>query len=324
MRTITFSEISAYLTCRQRHWFEYVMRLPRKPVPHMEFGTMVHIGFEAAMKAQYAGLPWEPAAGSAMLAHKDKTLRNQPGDVDVTELSESLTEAMAVAIRALHWLKPELWETATIGGKPAIEIELEIPLADGIKYRCHQDWVARNKQTGQWWAWEFKTRKTLPTVELGEVSLQQALYQYVLHQNGIFIEGAMEFAILAALPKEPKVNKNGTISRAACATDWDTYKSAVLANHGDPAEYKEMRVQLEAKEWFRMIPQYRTIDECKRTWDAVAVPIAHELTHNNVKVVPILARHICRQCSYIETCLEKVRGYHVAIEITEEVEADGQ
>lgn len=322
-RMVHVSEINTYLTCRQRHEYEYIEKAPVRTTERMDFGTVVHAGLEYGLLAAHKGEAWEEALDVGCQTAIDERLEEASKFMNedaLQGLNVELDEAHIVAGRALRWLDPTKWETLIINGKPAIEIELRAKIVDGIDFGCKQDWVARNKQTGQAWSFEFKARKQLTSDAMGAVSLQQAAYQQALALNGYPIEGAMEFCILAEMPREPKVNKGGDMSRAACATDWATYEAALLREGLDPAEYVDMRSKLDAKEWFRLVPQYRTLGECQRTWDSVVVPIARELDRGGLAPVPVLAKHVCKGCSFIEPCLEKLRGYPASFEI--EIEMD--
>lgn len=312
--TTSFSEISAYHTCRKRRWYQYVLRAPQKVSLKLALGSVVHAGLEAAIRACLSGQHIGDAVKSACY----NAIAIAP-----MEEQDALQDASEIALRAVQWLNLTRWETLIIGGKPAIELELSTKIVDGLDFKCRLDWVARDRDTGQVWSFEFKTRAQLTPESLGEISLQQATQQYVLAQHGLPIEGAIEFAIRDHLPNIPKVNKNGSVSRAACATDWPTYLSVLLANGQDPAEYEEIRIDLEAKEWFRIIPQYRTMDECKRTWEAVVIPTAREMYSGQAENIPVLAKHVCRGCPYLEPCMEDVRGYAAPFEIEVEVTADG-
>ena len=322
-REIHVSEINSYLTCRRRHDYQYNKLIPYEANDRMNFGTVVHAGLEGALIAKHNKIGDPLEVGSEYALEKSHHLLaafNKDDEEGYTQLSAALADARSVAARAIKWLDVDRWETLVIDGVPAIEISLSLPIKTRTRtklmFGCTQDWVCRDTSNGQCWSFEFKTRKQLTTESLGEVSLQQAAYQYVLHQKGFPIEGAMEFCILAAVPKWPKLNKDGTMSRAACATDWQTYESALLANNLNPDHYSDMRAQLEFKEWFRLVPQYRTIDECERTWNQVVVPIAKEIvSRDRPVVVPVLAKHTCRACSFLERCMEELRGYHISFEL---------
>lgn len=310
--TTSFSEISTYHTCRKRRWYQYVKRVPQKVSHKLALGSVVHAGMQAAILAQMKGENIE----YAVLESCAKCAAEQP-----QEETEGLVDASAIALRAVRWLNLTNWETLVIGGKPAVEIALSAKVIDGVDFVTRLDWVARNRDTGQAWSFEFKVRKQLTPEALGEVSLQQATQQYVLAQHGFPIEGAIEFAIRDQLPNQPKQNKDGKMSRAACATDWPTYLAALVAAGLNPADYEDVRIDLESKEWFRLVTQYRTMDECNRIWEAVVVPTTREIQSGLVQPIPVLAKHVCRGCSYLEPCMEDVRGYAAPFEIELEVES---
>lgn len=300
-RRLSYSQVSQWTRCRRAWAFKYREELfPRFDRPSLDLGSAVHEGLAAGLQ----GFSYEEAINR--WADEKYSLELLPEEQEV--LQGLLTKAYGITAKSLAFIDlGHKWETVKHDGKPLIEHEFEselgVPGWDG--FHGYVDWVARELATGQVWLIDFKVRDSMQPVEAEEFNLQMAIYQYLLGKLNIPAVGSIAWQIRNELPKSPKVNKDGTISRAACATDWDTYSAAVVAAGQDPEHYLEMKAKLETVEFFRLSRAYRGSNEVQNLWSDVVLPVAKDIgggIYRNLNHVT------CNGCSYKNLCLEELRG----------------
>ena len=92
-RTVSHSEVEAYLSCERKHFYNYGMKIQKRVLPSaLRRGTICHSALEAHFTVLKAGGSWEDAVNAALdnlIAH----MRETPAD-----------HALCAAVKyALEW-----------------------------------------------------------------------------------------------------------------------------------------------------------------------------------------------------------------------------
>jgi len=155
--------------------------------------------------------------------------------------------------------------------------------------------------------------------------MQFVLYQYGLSMTtGEYIEGTLTFQIKPELPKIPKVNQDGTVSRQNIATTWKVYAETVKALGQSVEDYSDMKVKLKGKTFHNLIRNFRSPEEMQHAWDYYVNALGQEMHKRMLRPKSKLTRmptygYRCHNCEYRRECLEMLRGdaiHHERIEVT--------
>ena len=233
---------------------------PRYTPAPLRRGTMVHKGFEAALLHNFEGCKdletLQNTGRQAIYRAQAEWITSPEVEPFISAEKKDDAEALAVdAGRIFTRSFPRLgvhtgeWETvAAKSGEPMIEWKMETPLTGWAGLHGTADWVARNTKTQHLWLWDWKTRKVLQSESADRFQLPHPTYIELLRiTEGVELAGAVTFQITAKVPKQPKQLKDGSISKAACATDWATYKAAVEAAGLDVKDYEFMKTATDTK-----------------------------------------------------------------------------
>ena len=310
---LSFSQISTYLRCRQEWQYVYQGKLaPRMDARPLSLGSAVHIGLATALREYHCGqMSVEDGVRKGTESWKERELaRDDLFEEEIEAIHQVAADAEQIAIRTLRKLPIDEWETVTDpAGIPMIEYYFTIPLKGWGGFHGYIDWVGRHKPTGQIWLVDWKVRKSFQPYEAEEVNLQNAAYQYAIFR--ILrkpLVGTITFQISDKPPAKPKLNKDGTMSRALIKTDWETYKAALLEAGLSPDDYLDMAEKLSTVEFFRPAKEYRTLDTVRRVWKEVIEPTAREIRRSNKIVVRNLGHRTCNGCAYRQLCLAELGG----------------
>ena len=310
---LSFSQISTYLRCHQEWWYAYQENLvPRMDARPLSLGSAVHMGLATALREYHCSrMSVEDGVRKGVESWKEQELaRGDLFEEEIEAVHQVAVDAEQIAIRTLRKLPIDEWETVTDpAGIPMIEYHFTIPLKGWGGFHGYIDWVGWHKPTGQIWLVDWKVRKSFQPHEAEEVNLQNAAYQYaifrVLRKPPV---GTITFQISGKPPAKPKLNKDGTMSRALVKTDWETYKVALLEAGLNPDDYLDMAEKLSTVEFFRPVKEYRTLDTVHRVWKEIIEPTAREIRRSNKIVVRNLGHRTCNGCAYRQLCLAELGG----------------
>jgi len=310
---LSFSQISTYLRCRQEWRYVYQENLvPRVDARPLSLGSAVHMGLATALREYYyGGVPVEDGVRKGVESWKERELAQ--GDLfeeEIEAIHQVGADAEQIAIRTLRKLPIDEWETVMDpAGIPMIEYHFTVPLKGWGGFHGYIDWVGWHKPTDQIWLVDWKVRGSFQPYEAEEVNLQNAAYQYaifrILRKPPV---GTITFQISSKPPARPKLNKDGTMSRALIKTDWETYKAALLEAGLDPDDYLDMAEKLSAVEFFRPVKEYRTLHTVRQVWKEVIEPTAREIRRSNKIVARNLGHRTCNGCAYRQLCLAELNG----------------
>lgn len=326
----SFSQIHAVLSCHYKYDLAYVQRWTRRiDAKPLTKGSLVHRGMEAGLKfyaadqtadvEQRVKLSQEAAALGVRRGLKHYMSQRPIMEEEEPILEEIAAESENVARRAIREFLSEyepLVVTHEGSYAPAVEFKFRLPIPGSKHFFIGLiDVLAKERRTGMNWLVDFKVRKQMTPVEDEELNIQMAAYQWGLgHLFPLLrMAGSIAYQIAEVPPSEPKVNKDGSMSRADCRTTWEIYRAALERNNLDPDDYREMEAKLNTKEWFRPSRAYRGQFEVDTLWNelfAPAIEQSRKLRSRRKKSVVqrSMSAWNCKGCQFREPCLEALRG----------------
>ena len=285
---IHYSEISSFLTCSQKHKYNYIDEVvPREVDKRIDFGTFGHEVLKVFFRKS---------------VHRENIVEfmfDKFPDADPT----ALADACLVGIRAFdHFQKYEL-EPVFVEQTLSMNIE-------GIDFAGTADLVCKDKM-GNYWLIDHKFRKSFLQHDSEYLNLQMIFYHGLLAMSeaNIHIAGSAQYQIKPFAPKEPELTKTGKLSKMNIDTDWATYYEAIKKYNLDPADYSDMPAKLDNKVWFDLetTRSYRKLEQVKKVWDTLIIPTAKKILAR-----PDPARcfnwFTCKSCMMKEYCIEDLNG----------------
>lgn len=305
---VSYSRMRTYLSCKYKYNFIYNMGfVPMLDEMAPTLGSVGHVGLAAGYLGKNIDQAFEEWKSNYVTKHPMYVL----GDTDIIKVlsdmaDEVIQQASLIVPRALDELHLEEWELVEYEGKPLVEAKFAFPINNWKGFTAVIDAVATHKPTSMTWVIDNKFRKSLQSDEVEEMDMQLPIYQQGLWSLGIHTVGTMTNQILSKVPAQPKLNKDGSMSRARISTTWGVYQKALLDNGLDPMNYLEMKDKLDV-EFFRQTYVYRNRQQVQATWDEIVEKVADEM-YNNPSCVRNLGSLGCRNCGIKEYCMEDLRG----------------
>jgi hypothetical protein len=312
---VSFSSISTALDCEQRYAYRYRdgLRLISAQ-EHFEIGSIVHGALESVLTAHWSGAPLPPIETAVRDACAK--LREKRG------MSFDAEENAEIAKKALEYHVPRMdlvsWETVTFEGRPAVELELEIPFGPpewGVFLQTHIDWIARSKATGKVWIVDHKSSQNrLSDQAWVENDLQLGLYREACKLAGLHIDGAILHQLCVYPPAEPvplkRVRKGQRPFSVAKnqRTDWETYQNALIRHGENPDDYGDVRTMLDdqcARTPFRRWVKDVTTDRGHAALMRVALNTVLRMRELRTGSLPIVGRvneWSCGKCEMRSWC----------------------
>jgi hypothetical protein len=191
-----------------------------------------------------------------------------------------------------------------------VEVPLRVRLFDDMESYGIADLVLRERRTGLLYMAEHKTTKNIPSSNFRLRDLQTVLYTEKLRLlTGLNMDGVLWSYTRTEKPKEPRLLKDGTFSRAQIDSTWHVYKAAVEVVGQNPLDYEDMHERLESREVEDYFPRFsyflktdrgilirdyietaRAIEKAKQDWAAGTRTPVRNLTRN------------CDWCSFAKLC----------------------
>ncbi|MHA1225185.1 MAG: PD-(D/E)XK nuclease family protein [Candidatus Hodarchaeales archaeon] len=294
-KNVSWSEIQTWSTCRQKWFWAYdVGIVPKKIERAPSVGSCGHVAIAAVLR----GEDWMQAV--------DGWLKRELNRRPLFDEEKEEIQAIADLIRNII---PRYLDHYHDDFKPVlVEHGFEIPIR-GIKIRLIGYWdaVVQGKD-GHLWLLEHKFPQTkFRTEEQLDLDGQIGTYQYAAHRLGFSIVGTIYNQILSRLPAVPKINKDGSVSKATIYTDWQTYRNFIIEQGLDPSDYQEMEGKLADFKFFQRNYIYRPKAEIRafardmerRIWD---MRKSKKHIYRNESFIT------CGRCPYRELCLESLKG----------------
>ena len=296
-RNVSWSEIRAWCTCRmQWYWIYEVLIVPKRVKRAPSVGSCGHTAIAALLQ----GKDWKKAVKIWL---KEELKKRQPF---FEEEEEEIWE-IADLIRGI--IPRYINEYPLLDFKPVlVEHEFEIPIR-GIETRLIGYWdaIVSDKDDHLWLLEHKFPARQFRTDDNLDLDGQIGVYQYAARRLGYKVVGTIYNQLLGRLPAIPKINKDGSLSRAAVYTDWETYSRFAVEQRLDPRDYPEMKEKLVDFKFFQRNYVYRPLIETqlfardmeRRIWD---------MRKTKKHIYRSESFFVCGQCAYRELCLESIKG----------------
>ena len=329
-RILSYSQILDWMTCRQRWFYRYGCGVQPKRSPRpMTLGDLVHkclAGFLSGEEQDYNKIigAYQSDLWSLSIELEDSS------DEEMERIEKLADDARSIVERTLRTIEALAWHTHVLpDGSPAVELELKTEVPGFNHFASHLDWCAYDTVNDLLWLVDFKVRKSFSPLGYEDVNLQHLIYAYMANLHKIPIIGTVTFEISSDPPKQPKRNKDGSMSRSAVHTDWETYRAALIESNLAVSLYDDMREKLEGVRFTQILQEYRSDVVMSRTWSDIVLPAAREIRlayhaiDNGqwpVNVYRQMRHMACNGCGVRDICLTTFRGYDATPQLTSQFE----
>lgn len=310
-RISTHSMLKTFRRCPKQAEYKYVHRLkPKRLGSPLKRGTWFH----ALLEAHHGGLDWE--AEHAKYSQEFSKLFDEE-----KEYYGDMPTELRIMMESYLWhYQKDPWKTIDT------EFQLEAELPDGTIYRGKVDALVETP-FGRFLV-DHKTHKTLPDLGFRLRDAQSALYLWAAKENGLEVEGFIWNYVRWKAPAKPILLKDGTrLSKAACDTDYVTYRKALIEyrdNHPNfriLPEYKKRLLQLKAQQYEFGAPQLSSFfrrDVLEKSPDMLR-RVVTENFHTSLRmhsynfeatdaVERVVDRGCTFSCSYVDLCTAELMG----------------
>ena len=292
---------------------------------YLTIGKLCHRGMQVAMQELWASGndgKWNLAMSQGVRAIREEydeyICNTDLLDEEMPDMEQMLHDAVSIFRQAFEEFEPWKYEVLTLkkGNEliPALELHFRVPCPPTKGLHGYIDAILRDRQTGFVWCVDYKFRKSLSPDEDEAFNVQNAVYAYACRKMGIDITGTMTWQHVNTPAADPKINKDGTVSKAKIKTTLEHYAEFCL-EHGvmvDEGLLLEMDEKLKDIEWYRATLEYRNDDTINEIWKQCVVPAAkgvksaHGKKANNYRS---LYPWNCKMCQYQSLCQAELRGY---------------
>ena len=322
---LSVSQILSYLKCQKAWEYSYIQNMTRRiERPYLTIGKLCHQGMQGAWTAYSNGASVNDSIEygyKRMNEYYKKYRETVPILEEEVEIFDGIfNDACVIFTNSYKDFEPEKYEVVKIGDVPAIELHFKLPIKGTKGLHGFIDLIVKDKNTNQIWLVDYKFRSTLEDPSSESFNMQNAVYMKASEYLGLQCVGSMTYQYLNQAPSIPKLNKNGTVSRALIKTNWATYASFCASVGQDPNDYaEEMIPKLSSIEWSRPVFEYRSDDMVNNMFDNIITPSIKNITSikkayskGTMKTnIACMYPMNCRLCSFVEVCQGEIRGYDV-------------
>lgn len=278
VKYISYSQLGAFNSCAYKHQLIYGRDI--KPImsnDKMGLGTALHQIVEAHLLNEdpdAALMAWANETSSDWLDYYGLTIEDEEADLSYS-IQDLLGAQVANIVDTARALMPsileELGEKWTVcfdkEGNPLVEYPVVAGIEEGMAFFGYVDAVLLEKATGLIWVVDFKTKSYIENDPEDDFETQTQLYAHALQRDvGVKINGSIIYQISTKVPKTPKQNKNGSMSRTDLHTTWDIYSGELVKFGLNPDDYQDMKYKLANKRFFHQIRTYRSWETLERAW----------------------------------------------------------
>lgn len=308
LTVVTDSELQTFRSCAQKHHFQYRERLrPLVEAKALAVGSIFHAGMRAGIRAGWSA-GWRSRPNTRRLQDQADAATKGIDDLVVAWATKIVAHAADVDFEKLQtevddtaamvkWMLRHYFDRtqADLASLVLVEVEtpFEVPIHDRIgrvsphlRYAGVRDAVFFDVEFNQIVLMEHKTSGGNPQdiEKRVEMDTQTAGYLYALKQQkpqlktvdghplGDALLGRVIYNVLKkALPRPPNVNKDGSVSVAACTTTPEMYRDALNAQvkqRNIPTSTKQaeflQRLVDQGDPFFARVEYHRTKAEIER------------------------------------------------------------
>ncbi|MDR7534527.1 MAG: PD-(D/E)XK nuclease family protein [Armatimonadota bacterium] len=301
----SFSELETFQRCRRLWWYTYEQGwAPKRDATQLRRGAWVH----TLLAAYYAGRDWRAEHDAQLAAVLEAALFDEEREA----LRAEADLIAGVMERYVEHYADERWEVVEYDGAPLVERELLITLPSGRPLKIKVDLVARDLESELVWVWDHKTRQDFDKHMEAETDYdpQLSIYTLGLRALSLPVAGGLHNFLRMRLPAEPRLNKDGTMSRAPIITDEPTVRR-FIARSGvriDDAELLAYLERLPRDAFFRRYYTVRSDDELA----SIAAEIEAKLDERELaRAHGLYTRTLikeCVRCPFFGPCLVSLKG----------------
>lgn len=293
--------------CEQDWAYRYLRGLkPIRVRPEMDVGSFTHICIAAYFNNNHPSRTLKKELGDRQERLVGLGLPQEQLDELEEDMEGNANIAWDVYERWGDWFGPADWEPMYV------EHKLEIDLGGGDTFWGIVDFVGASPD-GMVECIDWKVRGEIQDPDRHRYPLQQVVYAFMLYTRGIEVDKIGTCQMRGVMAKDPKINKNGAISRSAVRTTWDHYAEFAENNGQDPDEYLDMKEKLEAVQWHRRDGDCWGPNRLEMVWDSVVLPRVRRLQSRYDKFTASPIRTAwgtaqCSRCFYADLCSAELFG----------------
>lgn len=288
----SISQVSSYNRCKRRWHYRYVQGLKRKSRDvKLEKGILVH----ECLEKLYLKEPWQD-----VIQNYEKKISHLLEE-EQYEYRKIMLEAHRIMSGYINFYRYE----DDIAEVLAVELPFDIETPDGNQYEGRIDLIYRDHQ-GFVWVCDHKTTKTVPTDTFRYFDSQTNLYFYVAQKLGYNPMGVVFNYLRTKAPTQPKILKNGTVSKADIDTDFQTYMNTVRVAGLNPEDYADMEAKLSGNVFFKRVRVPRPnklVENILIEFDASVRNIKQ-----GVEVTRSMNMNCTWDCEFCELCFAELSG----------------
>lgn len=291
---LRYSAIASYLKCPKAYEYAWTRQLQKNTINYkMLFGTLFHRGMEAYWKSEPIIKSIEECASAFV--------DSSTPDYEICAIDELKERVIPLVDSAIHFFDCDKY--ISLGAELAIEQDTK----DGQGFQGHVDVLLQEKETGDVWVVDYKTRERFKDENEEQYNYQLSLYEFVLAKKHPQMRGSMVWEVSNKTFETPKILKNGTVSKALISTTWDRYKKFVEDCGLNVGDYLEMRSKLSQNEWFSNIKLFKTKAQLQNTFDDTVQIIDRVHSHNG-DFYRNMTPGNCSWCDFKELCRADLDG----------------
>lgn len=248
--SVSWSEIKTFQRCPKQHEYKYEQRLvPRAKARPLFLGNWVH----KALESHYVNGDWRIGHAeyvkiwNELFEEERIELRTKRGRLALPPFPEIVERIMKSYV---FYRKDEGWEVVATEQ----EFEVDTPLKiDGVTQRFKGiiDLIVKDPD-GLLWVIDHKTAGNIPEpTSFHAMDPQLMLYPWAAKQAwDMDVAGIYYNYVKSKPPGIPKINKDGSLSRAKLITDYPTLRRFLRQNGYDPADFQDRLQPLRRKSPF--------------------------------------------------------------------------
>lgn len=283
----SWSELVAALSCLRKYELAYIERLER--VVSAEdysrvFGTAVHAGLEESDVLK---------ATQAARAAIEAAIENAQAEEDLAVYQLALAEISPF----MAYYFPRLPKFQFLER----EASFEIPMTDTWGIRGRYDAYVYDPETNQYGVVDYKTRRTMPSLD--EVCMDGQLFMYALalHEQGKPVDFVAQINMKTQPPQPAKINKDGTPSIAAQATTKERWLETLPAGINPAVWLSKLEDKFHLEEDFLMVAR---MPITQVALDTTRINLYHSvnLLIGRKDFPAIYSSNVCKYCEFRLIC----------------------
>lgn len=312
LKAISWSELKTYQRCPKQHEFKYLDRLvPVAKARPLYLGSWGH----AALESKYTQGDWRVGHQTYLDDYNRLFKEEQDGLNTKRGKLQTLTLDMVVPIimKSYDWYyRNDGWKVVAVEQPFEVDTPLKIngrvqPL-QGIIDLIVED------EDGRWWIVDHKFVSTIPDPSaFHAMDPQLMLYPWAAKEAWNYnVAGVIYNYVRSRPPTQPKLNRDGSLSKRKLVTDYPTLYRFFKSIGRDPADFRSILAPLAKKSPF--LRRYRLPREAPVTkailLDALSVAKRIREAGRRYRVI---TRDCAKQCPYHDLCRADLNGFDTTL-----------